>query len=40
MLTNVKGVNGGLVGWRQREDQTWRPLIRSYHLGMTDDHHN
>ena len=30
MLTNVKGVNGGL-GWLR--------LIRSYHLGMTDDHH-
>ena len=31
MLTHVKGVNGGL-GWLR--------LIRSYHLGMTDDHHN
>ena len=34
MLTNVKGVNGGLglVGVN-RQDQTWQRLIRSYHLG-------
>ena len=37
MLTNVKGV---WVGWRQRQDQTWRRLIRSYHLRMTDDRRN
>ena len=40
MLTNVKGVNGGWVGWRQQQDQTWRRLTRSFHLGMTDDRHN
>ena len=38
MLTNVQGVNGGL-GWLA---STRRPdmghLIRSYLLGMTDDH--
>ena len=28
------------VGWHQQQDQTWQRLIRSYHLGMTDDHHN
>ena len=39
MLTNVKGVNGG-SGWLAMEDQTWRRFIRSYHLGMTDDHHH
>ena len=41
MLTNVKGVNGGL-GWLA---STGRPgmagrLARSFHLGMTDDRHN
>ena len=28
------------VGWRQQQDQTWQRLLRSYYLGMTDDHHN
>ena len=40
MLTNVKGSMVVWVGWRQQEGQTWRRLIRSYHLGMTDEHHN
>ena len=35
MLTNIKGVNG-LVGWHQREDQTWQQLTRSFHLGVTE----
>ena len=40
ILTNVKGVNGVWVGWRQQQDQTWRRLTRLFHLGMTDDRHN
>ena len=48
-LSNTKEISDGMlanesmvvwVGWRQREDQTWRRLTRSFHLGMTDDRHN
>ena len=28
------------VGWRQREDQTWRRLTQAFHLGMIDDRRN
>ena len=40
MLTNVKGVNGDLGWLASTGRQTWRRLIQSYHLGMTDDHRN
>ena len=40
MLTNVKESMVVWVGWHQQQDQTWRRLIRSFHLGMTDDRRN
>ena len=27
------------VGWHQQQDQTWRRLTQSFHLGMTRDRH-
>ena len=30
---------GVWVGWHQQQDQTWRRLTRSFHLGITDDRH-
>ena len=43
-LSNTKEISKELkvvwVGWRQQQDQTWRRLTQSFHLGMTDDRHN